>query len=51
MKGKIIVSTKKVRKTGGNNVPLVEQDTSVYCIAGMYVFPVFQTEEVGRKDG
>ena len=28
------MSTEKVRKTGGNNVPLVEQEADAICIAG-----------------
>ena len=28
------MSTEKVTKTGGNNVPLVEQDNTIYCIVG-----------------
>lgn len=32
-KENVIVSTEKIRKTGGNNVPLVEQEP-VICIAG-----------------
>lgn len=36
-KENVIVSTEKVRKTGGNNVPLVEQDSNAICIAGNIV--------------
>lgn len=32
-KENVIVSTEKIRKTGGNNVPLVEQEP-VICITG-----------------
>lgn len=28
------MSTEKIRKTGGNNVPLVEQEADAICIAG-----------------
>ena len=28
------MSTEKIRKTGGNNVPLVEQEADTICIAG-----------------
>lgn len=31
------MSTEKVRKTGGNNVPLVEQEADAICIAGNIV--------------
>jgi len=31
------VSTEKIRKTGGNNVPLVEQEADAICIAGNIV--------------
>ena len=31
------MSTEKIRKTGGNNVPLVEQDSNAICIAGNIV--------------
>ncbi len=31
------MSTEKVRKTGGNNVPLVEQEPNAICIAGNIV--------------
>ena len=33
-KENVIVSTEKIRKTGGNNVPLVEQEADAICIAG-----------------
>ena len=33
-KENVIVSTEKIRKTGGNNVPLVEQQADAICIAG-----------------
>lgn len=33
-KENVIVSTEKVRKTGGNNVPLVSQEVETYCIMG-----------------
>lgn len=36
-KENVIVSTEKIRKTGGNNVPLVEQDSDAICIAGNIV--------------
>ena len=32
-KENVIVSTEKIRKTGGNNVPLVEQEET-FCITG-----------------
>lgn len=31
------MSTEKIRKTGGNNVPLVEQEADAICIAGNIV--------------
>ena len=31
------MSTEKVRKTGGNNIPLVEQNAGAICIAGNIV--------------
>ena len=31
------MSTEKIRKTGGNNVPLVQQDADAICIAGNIV--------------
>ena len=31
------MSTEKIRKTGGNNVPLVEQEAGAICIAGNIV--------------
>ena len=36
-KENVIVSTEKIRKTGGNNVPLVEQEADAICIAGNIV--------------
>lgn len=36
-KENVIVSTEKIRKTGGNNVPLVEQNAGAICIAGNIV--------------
>ena len=36
-KENVIVSTEKIRKTGGNNVPLVEQEAGAICIAGNIV--------------
>lgn len=36
-KENVIVSTEKIRKTGGNNIPLVEQNAGAICIAGNIV--------------
>lgn len=33
-KENVIVSTEKIRKTGGNNTPLVESGVDCICIAG-----------------
>ena len=36
-KENVIVSTEKIRKTGGNNIPLVEQNADTICISGNIV--------------
>ena len=33
-KENVIVSTEKIRKTGGGNIPLVQESNEVYCIVG-----------------
>lgn len=33
-KENVIVSTEKIRKTGGGNTPLVQEPNEVYCIVG-----------------
>lgn len=33
-KENVIVSTEKIRKTGGNNVPLVAEPDTIFCITG-----------------
>ena len=44
------MSTEKVRKTGGNNVPLVEQEADAICIAGNIVEPQNGGNGLGCQD-